>query len=175
MSNNNFKYKLSARGIIINDDSILLNEFGGGKYYNIPGGTVKKHETIKEAAIREVKEESGLVVLIRDFLFVLEYEPKHCNYFFGNMHTVSFVFRCNVIGNMDILSPTVVDKDPHDKTIFSTGCKWIKIVDLDNIEFVPYINNELRQYIKSGTFKPNYLEEILHKNGNYSDESHAKS
>lgn len=32
-----FHIRVSARGIVINEDKILLNEFGGGKYYNIPG------------------------------------------------------------------------------------------------------------------------------------------
>lgn len=52
-----FHTRVSVRGIVINKDRILLNEFGGGKYYNIPGGGVEPGETVKQAVIREVFEE----------------------------------------------------------------------------------------------------------------------
>jgi 8-oxo-dGTP diphosphatase len=43
----NFHIRVSGRGIVINNEKILLNEFGGGKYYNIPGGGVEPGETVK--------------------------------------------------------------------------------------------------------------------------------
>ena len=56
------KIRVSARAIIIDNDKILLNEFGDGQYYNFIGGEIEENETAKQAVVREVMEESGLAV-----------------------------------------------------------------------------------------------------------------
>ncbi len=48
---------------ITNDAGLLLVEQNSGqKYWSLPGGRVESNETIEQAAIREVKEETGLEV-----------------------------------------------------------------------------------------------------------------
>ena len=78
-----------AGGILIEDNKILLmhriKEKNGIKdeYYVIPGGKVEDGETIKEAAIREVKEEIGIDVktIGEEPLFTLERETEEHYYF----------------------------------------------------------------------------------------------
>lgn len=53
----------SARGIIINDDRIALVYSKKEKYYKFPGGGIKENEDMKTALIREVREETGLIVI----------------------------------------------------------------------------------------------------------------
>lgn len=54
----------SARGIIFDDcGNIALVYSQSEKYYKFPGGGIHKNEDKKEALIREVKEETGLIVI----------------------------------------------------------------------------------------------------------------
>ena len=53
----------SARAIIIKNDKLALVYSGKEKYYKFPGGGIHADEDKKEALIREVREEVGLVVI----------------------------------------------------------------------------------------------------------------
>jgi len=53
----------SARGIIVRDGKLALIHNGKRDYYMFPGGGIEEGESHEEALIREVKEESGMVVI----------------------------------------------------------------------------------------------------------------
>ncbi|MDO4460002.1 MAG: NUDIX domain-containing protein [Clostridia bacterium] len=60
----------SARAVIIQGDKIALVYSGKEKYFKFPGGGIHDDEDKTEALIREVKEETGLIVkpeTIREF------------------------------------------------------------------------------------------------------------
>ena len=64
----------SVRGIIMREGRLALVYNGKFDYYRFPGGGIEAGETKEEALIREVKEESGLIVIpesIREFGSVL--------------------------------------------------------------------------------------------------------
>ena len=64
----------SARAIIIKNDKLALVYSKKEKYYKFPGGGIHDDEDKKEALIREVREEVGLVVIpesIREYGSVL--------------------------------------------------------------------------------------------------------
>jgi len=157
-----FHIRVSARGIVINNDKILLNEFGGGEYYNIPGGGVEPGETVKQAVVREILEESGLNVTVGDFIYALEYEPNNCNFIYGETPKIGLVFRCFLNGDDTIKPPSIPDTDPDNPEI-SSEAKWIPISDLVNINYVPYIHDQLMEYIKTNSFSPLFIEEPLNK------------
>ena len=154
--------RVSARGIIINNDKILLNEFGGGLYYNIPGGGVEPGETVKDAVVREVFEESGLEVTVGEMVFALEYEPKKCNFLYGDRPHISLVFRCYLKGGDTIRQPSVPDRNPDNPEITSKA-RWVSISELKDINYLPYIHGQLMEYIKTGRFSPVFVEEPLKK------------
>jgi len=66
---------VAVGALILQDHNILLvrrtNEPGKGKW-SIPGGTVELGELLKDAVVREVYEETGLVVEVLDLLDIIE-------------------------------------------------------------------------------------------------------
>lgn len=153
-------YRVSARGIIIKDDKILLNEFGNGEYYNVPGGGIEPGETARQAVVREVMEETGLEVSAGDLIFVLEYEPENCGFMYGNTASISLFFRCCLKGSSTIKPPTIPDVNPDNPHI--TGmAKWVEISRINEINLLPYVHEQLMEYIKTDRFTPRFVEEPL--------------
>ena len=158
MFENSYKIRISSRAIIIQDDKVLLNCFKDGLYYNFPGGGIEKNETAKQAARREVLEESGLAVNVGELVFTLEYEPFNNSYVYGDGHHVSFFFRCFVDTGIAPVEVSLPDVNPNDETITSVA-KWVPLSELHMINLLPKINAPLLDYVKTGVFKPLFWEE----------------
>ena len=80
-----FGHRLRVRvcGLCFSGDNLLLVRHRGlgekGYLYAPPGGGMHYGELAEEALVREMKEETGLQVVVRAFLFVYEYRvlPLH--------------------------------------------------------------------------------------------------
>ena len=68
----NYKIRVSSRAIIFKDDKVLLNCFGNSLYYNFPGGGIEEFETVKQAVVREVFEESGLTIDVGELVLRID-------------------------------------------------------------------------------------------------------
>jgi len=93
--------KVVASIILENDNSeVLMGKRLDEKwkdYYCFPGGKVEEHETVKIAGIREVREETGLIIAAYDLHFVGYTEPDYA---------VCMFFWCfNWLGNPENLEP----------------------------------------------------------------------
>jgi len=67
----------SVRGIIIRDGKIAMMHSIKYNYYKLPGGGIEPEETLEDTLIREVREESGLIVkpeTIKEFGYVRRIE-----------------------------------------------------------------------------------------------------
>jgi ADP-ribose pyrophosphatase YjhB (NUDIX family) len=62
------------------------------------GGRVKPDETMQEALTREIAEETGLRVTVRDPVLVHECHEKHTR-------SLIIVFRVHVFGGFDAIKP----------------------------------------------------------------------
>lgn len=75
------KPQLAVSAAIFRDGKILLVRRAvppANHYYTFPGGRVEYGETLAQAVAREVAEETGLVIEVRDMLGWREYLPsKH--------------------------------------------------------------------------------------------------
>ncbi len=76
--------KIRAVAIIINDNEILLmHRINNGKeYYVFPGGGVEEGETVEQAVLREVKEETSFEVKLEKLLYHHTYEDIDHEQFF---------------------------------------------------------------------------------------------
>ena len=69
----------SVRGIIIRDGRIAMMHSCRYDYYKLPGGGIEPGESLEETLVREVQEESGLVVkkdTIEEFGYVKRMEKE---------------------------------------------------------------------------------------------------
>ena len=78
---------MSAKVIVLDEQGkILLLEEPRKSYLALPGGTGQMHESPRQTAIREVKEETGLDVILQALLCV-DYEDD------GGIEHLNFTFQ----------------------------------------------------------------------------------
>ena len=66
------KHIVSAAAIVMNDEGEILLIKGPRRGWEMPGGQVEEGESLKDAAIRETKEESGIDVEIVKFCGIFQ-------------------------------------------------------------------------------------------------------
>jgi len=127
-----------AIGVVLNKDRVLITQRRNdgllGGLWEFPGGKIKDGETPATACLREIKEETGLEVAIRQYLTQVKHAYTH-------FKIIADVFIC------DHVSGTVVLKGPVDY-------QWITLDQITdypfpkaNHKFIPRLKeamNELR-------------------------------
>ena len=85
-----------AGALIIKDDKILLQRRSDNGQWGIIGGLLELNETYEEAALREVREETGLEVKLESFLGIFH----HHHMVWGNgdaAHVIAAMFTASII------------------------------------------------------------------------------
>lgn len=80
----------AGRGIILTDGKILLSHETVIEQWMTPGGGFEKTETAEECCIREVAEETGILVNAKECFFI-------ANEYYEDWKYVSYYFICNPI------------------------------------------------------------------------------
>ena len=77
------KHIISAATIVLNEQGKILLIKGPRRGWEMPGGQVEEGESLKDAAIRETKEESGIDIEVTKFCGVFQnVERSICNFLF---------------------------------------------------------------------------------------------
>lgn len=122
-----------ARGVCIQDGSVLLAYFKEDKHYFLPGGHIEIGESALETLRREFMEELKLKVEPTKFIAVLEHlwTNKH-----STQHEINFIFSVEAPSAQNIQS-----QRPH------LEFRWVPLKELNNINFLP---KEMLQTIEGG-------------------------
>ncbi len=122
----------AAKALIIKEDKMLAIKISDGKeeWYIMPGGGQDVEELLPEAACREVAEELGLQVEVKELVFVIE--GLHGEDF----HRVDLVFLCEYKGELE---DAILQSDTN-----QVGYDWL---DIKTLNTTPLYPSKLRRQI----------------------------
>ena len=122
----------AAKALIIKDDKMLAIKISDGneEWYIMPGGGQGVEELLPEAVCREVAEEMGLRVAVKELVFVIE--GLHGE----NFHRVDLVFLCEYQGKIE---DATLQTDTN-----QVGYDWLDIKSLNTLPLYP---SKLRRQI----------------------------
>ncbi len=86
--------RVGCRGIIIKEGRILLSCESKKNWYFIPGGGLEEGETLEEGCIREVEEETGVIVRVKEHVITV-----NCIYRGRNFQ--NHFFLCEEVGRAE--------------------------------------------------------------------------
>ncbi len=147
-------FRYSIKAIIIKDGKLLVEscDYGRGRFCKLPGGGHQWGETMREAVIRECKEELCLdvvptrLVLARDYIAKNHIQTIDMDCF----HQAELMFECSVEDFSTLSCGLEPDGD-------NQQIKWIALDDLEASDFypkaiVPYLKkiNEITETIVLG-------------------------
>ncbi|MGH3191551.1 MAG: NUDIX hydrolase [Streptosporangiaceae bacterium] len=113
-------------GVVIDDQNrvLLLNQdTDTGRNWSLPGGKIEHGESLAQALVREVREETGLDIEPGRLLYICDHLP-------GNgTHVVHLTFEARVTGG------TAGDVTPGLDTRPVRGVEFVKLADLSALGF----------------------------------------
>ena len=141
--------RVRVAAIIVQDGHILLarHEKGGKRYWVLPGGGVDYGETVEAALVRELREEAGLDIRVRDLVLVNDSIPpdKH-------RHIVNLYFTAEIRSGEIVVGTS-------DKRLIDI--KFIPLSRLPRLTIYPDIRKQLINGLRTGFANhPHYLRNL---------------
>lgn len=147
--------RVGANAVIVQHDAILAVKFNDetGPHFNLPGGGVEAGESIHEALVREVYEETCAQVSIGPLLLVTEYFPARYQNLYGPTHKVGFFFQCHLLEGSRPGLPKQADAN-------QVGVQWLPLANLLNEPLLPHIASQLLAMLTSKTQMNPFCDEV---------------
>ncbi len=123
---------LAASAVVTDNDGRFLLVKRGHQpaqgLWSLPGGSVEDGETLAQAAVREVKEETGLDIATGDEVWLIHVELAHGRHY--EVHAFAATVTGGVLGAGD-------DAD---------DAKWCTVCDLSDLDLTPHLHDFLVTY-----------------------------
>jgi len=123
-------WRPAAYGIVIRDASILLVRIGNR--YHLPGGGVVLGEDPKKAVVREVREESGILVKNPKLLDIVStfftWENMEQPQTFSHAHSLLLYYSCAFDGG--VLGDIALDEY---EALADLRAEWVEVAKLDDL------------------------------------------
>ena len=134
--------RVACRGIVINDDNILLVYSENNDVWMIPGGGIEEGEEETACVIREVSEETGCVVEAGGCVLRIDE-------YYENERFISKYFLCNVVGQSAI-------RLTEQEVKAGLVSKWVPIEEAIDI-FAKHRQYAEEDEMKRGIYQREYL------------------
>lgn len=128
--------RVASRAIIFDKDSVylFLRRKNGLEYFAVPGGAVEKDETIKDAVIREIKEEFSVDIKILGYLGMMEDDQN-----------IQYLFHCEIVSGLAVLGgeEKIINSENNYYEI-----RKVNIKDIEKINLYEENRSFIRQALK---------------------------
>ncbi len=121
-------FRLRACGILIDDDKVLMIRNDSNPFYYSVGGCVEHGESLKEAVVREVWEETGWKFEVERLAFV------HENFFRGEAGTIERL-RCHELAFYYLMKwdpNCLITSNSRSMSGFPERLEWLDVFQLNN-------------------------------------------
>lgn len=126
----------TAKALLLHENRILVNkcavEETGEIYYDLPGGGQHQFETMEEAVVREVMEETGYEIKVLRFAALAEeiYDDEDLRKrYYDYSHRVLHIFLAELAGDRR-QQPSEVDFQQEESL-------WMPVEEADQLPFRP--------------------------------------
>ncbi len=134
----------AAVAIIDNEKILMLKRTDNGKW-TMPGGTMELNESLVNCAVREVKEETGLEVLVKEVIGTYTDPDIRIEYSDGEVRREFTIVYYGVTSNGNV----IIDEE-------SSAYAWIplsKVIDYPMADSQKKRIQDVLEYIKTGSKK----------------------
>lgn len=132
---NRYLFQIRATGILIENEKILLvrQKVSEDRGWSLPGGRVERGETMEEAVVREIQEETGLHTKVEKLLYICD-KPD------ADSPLIHITFLLRNIGGQLALPSNVFDDNPI------SGLKMVPIEELPSYHFSEKFTDIVRNH-----------------------------
>ena len=135
----------AARAIIIEDDKLLLMQRNkeGSQYFTLVGGRVNDGETVEQALVREVREETQLEVTKARLVFTEEHPAPYND---------QYTFLCEVAPHDSVAIQTTSEEGSMNRVGINVHTPvWTSLSAFPRIQFrTPQLQSAIVEALKKG-------------------------